>query len=143
MKHGLGLSFALLLCAAAEAADPPQPARAQDATLPQPAAYKPAARPALNLKIGDIRKYMTPNEYLAAISRPNEDDTTVVVEGARAPSYRLESEKPIPAGFPPATLWWAVRNPAQSWRVFMPDVNAPALGPTYDKVPPPIFRWGP
>ena len=141
MKHGLGLSFVLLLCAAAEAADPPQTAPTQGATLPKPAAVEPAARPPLNLKIGDIRKYMTAKEYLAAISPTDEDKTTVVVEGAREASTRLQSELPIPGGL--GALWYAARNPAQSWRIFMPDVNAPELGPTYDKVPPPIFRWGP
>lgn len=151
MKHGLGLSFALLLCAAAEAADPPHSTPAQSAMLPKPAADKPAAdkpaadkpaaRPPLNLKIGDIRKYMTPKEYLAAISPVDEDNTTVVVEGARDSSFRLQSELPVPGGL--GSLWYAVRNPAQSWRIFLPDVNAPAMGPTYDKIPPPIFRWGP
>jgi hypothetical protein len=141
MKHGLVMSFSLLLCVAAQAADPPKAAPAQRAALPKPAAEKREPRPLLNLKIGDIRKYMTPNEYLAAISAPDEDRTTVVVEGAREPSFRLESELPVPGGL--GSLWYAARNPAQSWRIFMPDVNAPALGPTYDKIPPPIFRWGP
>ena len=141
MKHGLVMSFALLLCVAAEAADPPKPAPAQRVTLPKPAAERPQAHPPLNLKIGDIRKYMTPNEYLAAINPSDEERTTVVVEGAREPSFRLESELPVPGGL--GSLWYAASNPAQSWRIFLPDVNAPALGPTYDKVPPPIFRWGP
>jgi len=30
-----------------------------------------------------------------------------------------------------------------SWRILAPDLNAPPAGPTYDKVPPPVFRWGP
>ncbi|HLA73583.1 MAG TPA: hypothetical protein VK624_18905 [Steroidobacteraceae bacterium] len=141
MKHGLVMSFTLLLCVAAEAADAPKRDPAQRVTLPKPAAERPQARPPLNLRIGDIRKYMTPNEYLAAINPPDEERTTVVVEGAREPSFRLESELPVPGGL--GSLWYAARNPAQSWRIFLPDVNAPALGPTYDKVPPPIFRWGP
>jgi len=141
MKHGLGIGFALLLCVAAEAADPPKPAPVQSATLPKPGAEKSQLRPPLNLKIGDIRKYMTPNEYLEAINLPDEDKTTVVVEGAREPSFRLQSELPLPGGL--GALWYAARNPAQSWRIFLPDVNAPAYGPTYDKIPPPIFRWGP
>lgn len=141
MKHGLAIGLTLLLCAAAEAADPPKPAPAPRATLPKPAAEQLKVRPPLNLKIGDIHKYMTPNEYLAAINPPDEDRTTVVVEGAREPSFRLQSELPLPVGL--GALWYAARNPVQSWRIFLPDVNAPAFGPTYDKVPPPIFRWGP
>jgi hypothetical protein len=138
VKHGLGMSIALLVCTTADAADPLRATAAHSATLPTSAA-KPAA---LNLRIGDVRKYMTPNDYLAAITAPDADKTTIVVEGARelAP---LQSLQPIPAGFPPATLWWAARHPLKSWRVLLPDLNAPAPGPTYDKVPPPIFRWGP
>jgi hypothetical protein len=129
MKHGLKICFAMLLCAAAAAADPPRSAAATPA-LPKP----------LNLKIGDIRKYMTPNEYLAAISAPDADKTDIVVEGARAVP-RLKSELPVPGGL--GSLWYAATNPLQSWRIFLPDVNAPAAGPVYDVVPKPIFRWGP
>jgi len=141
MKYGLGIGFALLLCSSAEAADPPHTAPTHSATPPKAAAEQLKARQPLNLKIGDIRKYMTPNEYLAAINAPDEDKTTVVVEGARETSFRLQSELPVPGGL--GSLWYAAKHPAQTWRIFLPDVNAPAFGPTYDKVPPPIFRWGP
>jgi hypothetical protein len=137
MKRGLAIGITLLLGAAAEAADPPKPARAPAAN------QKPALAKPLNLKIGDVRKYMSRKDYLLAISAPDEDKQTVVVEGARDPEFRLQSEKPIPAGFPPLTLWWALRHPANSWRILAPDVNAPVAGPVYDVVPPPIFRWGP
>ena len=42
-------------------------------------------------------------------------------------------------------LWWGLTHPTQSWRIFLPDLNRPAEGPREpeDKVPPPIFRWGP
>jgi hypothetical protein len=129
MRHGLAVCFALLFCAGAQGADPPKPA-----------AVQPTARKPLDLRIGDIRKYMTPQEYLAAINAPDADRTDIVVEGARA-APKLESERPVPGGL--ASLWYAARNPLQSWRVFLPDVNAPAAGPVYDPVPPPIFRWGP
>jgi hypothetical protein len=129
MKHGLGICFALLLSAAAAAADPPKPA-----------ATAPVVRKPLNLKIGDIRKYMTPNEYLAAISVPDADRSDIVVEGARG-APKLKSELPVPGGF--GSLWYAATNPLQSWRIFLPNVNAPAAEPVYDVVPPPIFRWGP
>jgi hypothetical protein len=134
MKHALGLSFTLLLCAAVEAADPPKAAPASTAP-PKPAAIKP-----LDLKIGDIRKYMTPNEYLVAINSPDADRSDVVVEGARA-APKLRSELPVPGGF--GSLWYAASNPSQSWRIFLPNVNAAAAEPVYDVVPPPIFRWGP
>ena len=129
MKNGLGMSFALLLSVAAEAADPPKPA------VTRPVASKP-----LDLRIGDIRKYMTPKEYLAAINAPDADKTDIVVEGARK-TPKLRSEQPVPGGL--GSLWYAATNPLQSWRIFLPDVNAPAAGPVYDVVPPPVFRWGP
>ncbi|MEJ0086129.1 MAG: hypothetical protein WDO72_10625 [Pseudomonadota bacterium] len=128
MKHGLGMGFALLLCAVAQAADPPKPP-----------VVLPAAKP-LALKIGDIRKYMTPQEYLAAINAPDADKTEVVVEGARV-TPKLKSELPVPGGL--GSLWYAARNPLRSWRIFLPDLNAPPAEPLYDVVPPPIFRWGP
>jgi hypothetical protein len=141
MKHGLGLGFTLLLCAAAEAADPPKPAVAPAAASATPAAVAPAARVPLNLKIGDVRKYMTPNEYLLAINAPEPDKDAIVVEGTRDPAFRLQSELPLPGGL--GSLWYAAKNPLQSWRIFTPDVNAPAMGPTFSKIPPPVFRWGP
>jgi len=129
MKHGLVIGFALLLCAAAQAADPPKPA-----------ASRPVAAKPLDLRIGDIRKYMTPKEYLVAINAPDADKTDIVVEGARQ-APKLRSELPVPGGL--GSLWYAATNPLQSWRIFLPDVNAPAAGPVYDVVPPPVFRWGP
>jgi len=129
MKRCLEIGFALLLCAAAAAADPPKPA------VTKPAAAKP-----LDLRIGDIRKYMTPKEYLAAIGAPDADKSDIVVEGARA-APKLRSELPVPGGL--GSLWYAATNPLQSWRIFLPDVNAPAAEPVYDVVPPPVFRWGP
>jgi hypothetical protein len=129
MKYGLGIGFALLLCAAAAAADPPKPA------ITPAAVNKP-----LDLRLGDIRKYMTPNEYLAAVSAPDAERSDIVVEGARAVPKHA-SERPVPGGL--ASLWYAATNPLQSWRIFLPDVNAPAAGPVYDVVPPPVFRWGP
>jgi hypothetical protein len=129
MKHGLAVCFTLLLCAGAAAADPPK-------TAAQP---PPVGKP-LDLRIGDIRKYMTPQDYLVAISAPDADRSDIVVEGARV-AAKLESEQPVPGGL--GSLWYAARNPSQSWRIFLPDVNARAAGPVYDPVPPPIFRWGP
>jgi len=97
MKHGLVIAFALLLCAAAQAADPPKPA-----------ASRPVAAKPLDLRIGDIRKYMTPKEYLVAINAPDADKTDIVVEGARQ-APKLRSELPVPGGL--GSLWYAATNP--------------------------------
>ncbi len=150
MKHGLAV-LALSLAGTVLAAEPdapvatvapppaPKPAAAADTALSTPAASVP--RKPLDLRIGHIRNYMMPNEYLAAMRPPDPERDTVVVEGQRL-LVPMKFEQPIPAGFPPATLWWALRNPSQSWRVLLPDLNAPAAGPP-DVVPPPVFRWGP
>lgn len=149
MKHGFGV-LALTLTGAVLAAEPEAPAVPVKPAAATPAAVRDetpppattaAPRKPLDLRIGHIRNYMMPNEYLAAMRQPEPDRDTVVVEGQRV-LVPMKFEKPIPAGFPPATLWWALRNPTQSWRILVPDLNAPEAGPP-DVVPPPVFRWGP
>jgi hypothetical protein len=146
MKRHLGLGLTLAICVAVEAAEPaatspvstPAPA---SAAAPPPVA-KPAHKP-LDLRVGDVRKYMMPNEYRAVLGAPDAEKNTVIVE-ARRELLPVEYEKPIPMG-PLMPLWWGLTHPTQSWRIFLPDVNRPAEGPREpeDKVPPPIFRWGP
>jgi hypothetical protein len=148
----VGLSVALAACAAVEAAEPaavvpvqtaqtpaaaPAPASEPAPAVPNP---NPALRKPLDLRIGDVRKYMMPNEFREAIGAPDAERNTVVVEAHRE-LLPVEYEKPIPT-WPLGPLWWALKNPAQSWRILLPDINAPEDGPP-DVVPPPIFRWGP
>jgi hypothetical protein len=151
----VGLGVALAACAAVEAAEPVAIATAQAASTPAsvpasppasaPASAvanpKPAIRKPLDLRIGDVRKYMMPDEFRAALDAPDAEKNTVVVE-ARRELLPVEYEKPIPT-WPLGPLWWALKSPTQSWRILLPDINAPEDGPTVDKVPPPIFRWGP
>jgi hypothetical protein len=138
MKHRLGLSVTLVLCATAEAADLPAP------STQTPAATVPLARPTpskpLDLRVGDIRKYMLPHEYREAINAPDPDKSAIVVEGTRY-LLPMESMQPIPGGI--FGLWYAAKHPTKAWRLLVPDLNAPPDGPPVDKVPPPIFRWGP
>jgi len=144
----VGLVVALAACAAAEAAEPTavvpptQPAVAP-AAAPAPAVPnpKPALQKPLDLRIGDVRKYMMPNEFRAALDEPDADKNTIVVEAQRE-LLPVTYERPIPMG-PLLPLFWALRHPTESWRIFLPDLNRGADGPTEDKVPPPIFRWGP
>jgi len=150
MMRRVGLGVALAACAAVEAAEPvvsPEPAKA----APPVAAATPATAPApkttpvkpLDLRIGDVRRYMMPDEYRAALDAPDDDSNTVVVEGRRE-LLPVDSEKPIPMG-PLLPLWWGLTHPTQSWRIFLPDVNRGPEGPREpeDKIPPPVFRWGP
>ena len=152
MKHRVGLGLALAMCAAAEAAEPPASASVPAApasaiptlapvtnSAPVPAA-KPAPAKSLDLRVGDVRKYMMPNEYRAVLGAPDAEKNTVVVEGKRE-LLPVEYEDPIPT-WPLGPLWWGLKNPSQSWRIVLPDINRPEDGPP-DQVPPPIFRWGP
>ncbi|HEY6125150.1 MAG TPA: hypothetical protein VIV63_10895 [Steroidobacteraceae bacterium] len=94
----------------------------------------------LDLRIGNVTRYMMPSEYRAALGAPDMEKNTVVVEAKRE-LLPVEYEEPIPT-WPLGPLWWGLKNPSQSWRIFLPDINAPEDGPP-DVVPPPIFRWGP
>ena len=155
MIRRLGLGVVLAACAAVEAAEPvvaPEPAKpAAPATAPAPApavtpaaaVAKPPAPKPLDLRIGNVRKYMMPDEYREAIGAPADDENTVVVE-ARRELLPVEYEEPIPT-WPLGPLWWGLKNPTQSWRIFLPDINRGDEGPREpeDKVPPPVFRWGP
>ena len=149
MIRRVGLGVALAACAVAEAAEPTvvaPPAKATPAPAPvstvAPAVPnpKPALQKPLDLRIGDVRKYMMPNEFREAIGAPDADKNTVVVEGRRE-VLPVQYEKPIPTG-PLVPLFWGLMHPASSWRIFLPDINAPAQGKP-DVVPPPVFRWGP
>ena len=143
----VGLGVALAACAAVEAAEPTavvpptQPAVAP-AAAPAPAVPnpKPALQKPLDLRIGDVRKYMMPNEFRAALDEPDAEKNTVVVEAQRE-LLPVQYEKPIPVG-PLVPLFWGLMHPTQSWRILLPDLNRAPDGPP-DVVPPPIFRWGP
>jgi hypothetical protein len=152
----VGLGVALAACAAVEAAEPIAIAPLQTASTPtvapastsastEPVAPAgpspaPAIRKPLDLRIGDVRKYMMPNEFRAALAEPDADKNTVVVEAKRE-LLPVEYEKPIPI-WPLGPLYWALKNPANSWRILLPDLNRPPDGPP-EVVPPPVFRWGP
>ena len=143
MKCATSIAGALLVCTAIQAAEPARPTPAAIAAPARPAAGRDAEPlpGKLDLRVGDIRKYMTPEEFRALLAGREEEQNTVLVQ-ANVPLLPVKSEQPIPSGMPLLPLWWAVTNPTQSWRILVPDLNAPPPGPP-DKVPPPIFRWGP
>jgi hypothetical protein len=140
MKHAVGLSLALILSATADATEPVVPKPVGE-PIPNTDAHSPG-RKRLDLRAGRIQDLMLPRDLEAMMKAPDWEKDAVVVEGQRE-LLEMKFEKPIPSGFPPATLWWALRNPLQSWRIVLPDMNAPEIGPTVDKVPPREFRWGP
>lgn len=130
------VGLALLFSAAVEAADPPAPPVA-DKPAPTPATT--SARAPLKLQIGDVRKYMMPNEYRAAIDAPDADKTTIIVQGER-PAPPLQSEQPLPAGL--AAYYSLFRHPTKAWRLFLPDPHGVPDGPP-DVVPQREVRLGP
>lgn len=145
---GLSVGIALLLATSAgvPAAEPPVPAAQAEKPAPavpaQPASAAtsaPSARATLNLQVGDIRNYMMPSEYRAAINGPDSDNADIVVHGER-PAPPLKSTQPIPGGI--VTPFWMMAHPLKAWRAFLPDPNAPPPGPP-DVVPKREFRWGP
>jgi hypothetical protein len=147
MKRHVGLGLTLAMCAAAEAAEPAAAstvsAAPASAAAPAPAPEaKLVPRKPLDLSVGDVRSYMMPNEYRAALGAPDADKNTVVVEAKRE-LLPMKSDQPVPGGI--IAPFWAIANPLQAWRILVPDLKRPEEGPRepHDKVPPPIFRWGP
>ena len=137
-KFALGV--ALVMSAATQAADRPAAAPRSEASKPakSPASAKPEVRKPLDLRIRDVREYMTPELLNALINAPDPDSNTIVVEGTRLlPMEHIEN---VPPGL--VSLWYAAKHPANAWRIFAPVVNAPEFK-NENKVPPPIFRWGP
>lgn len=143
MKHGLGV-LALLFAVAADAAEPPVASSAPASNAPAPRSEAksdkpPPARKPLDLRVGSIRNYMMPKDYLDAVTRPDADQDTVVVEGQRelAPMKQVEQ---VPGGL--ASLGYAATNPLNAWRIFAPVVD-PRATQRPSVIPPPIFRLGP
>lgn len=130
----IALSIALVACTSAEAVEPVTALRSVPAVTAEPL---PAKR--LDLRIGNVRNYMMPNEYREALSMPDADKDTVVVEGNR-PLLPVKYDQPVPGGI--VAPFWALAHPLQSWRLLVPDPKAPPPGPP-DVVPPRVFRWGP
>jgi hypothetical protein len=137
MDIRIAIAVALLAAGAAQAAEP----AAASSTDKKPAAAQSAVRAPLKLGIGDVRKYMMPNDYRSTINAPDADKTTVVVQGERSVAP-LQSERPQPVGL--GAVYSLFRHPTTAWRLFVPDTSAyaPQPGPP-DVVPPREFRWGP
>ena len=145
MKCGFYIAAAILVWTSAQAVEPkPAPsAVATSSSVPAPAA--PASGPEqlpkrLDLRVGDIRKYMTPEEFQALLTPPDEANTVVVTGTVLLP---MKSELDVPTGI--MAPFWALANPHRAWRLFLPDprIDITKIPPPESKIPPPIFRWGP
>ena len=108
-----------------------------------PAASDPSVvRKPLDLRLGDIRRYITPEEYRALMGAPALEANTVVVK-ADAPLLPMKSSHDIPGGI--LTPFWALANPHKIWRLVLPDprIDITKIPPPVTPVPPREFRWGP
>jgi hypothetical protein len=112
----------------------------EPAPAPSTKAVAAPAKP-LDLRVGDIRKYMTPEEFQALSRQPDESNTVVVQ--ANAPLLPMKSALDVPGGI--IAPFWALVHPTQAWRLFLPDarVDIRSIPPAENKIPPPEFRWGP
>lgn len=126
------LVLLMLAPAAALAAEPAAPASASPSAVRKP----------LDLRLGDIRRYITPEEYRALLGAAAQDDNTVVVK-ADAPLLPMKSPLDIPGGI--LTPFWALANPHKIWRLVLPDarIDITKIPPPDTPVPPREFRWGP
>lgn len=139
MSAGL---LAALLSSAAWAEEPQAPPAkpVQSAVDTEAKPEIPASQP-LDLRIGDVRKYMTPEEFRALINATDEANTVIVK--ADAPLVPMKSALDVPGGI--LAPFWALAHPTQAWRLFLPDarIDITKIPPPENKVPPPEFRWGP
>ena len=134
------IGMMLVLAAMSAAADPPKRNSAAPHTEPgvaKPGSLSPAP---LKLHVGDVRQYMMPSEFAAAVNAPDAESNTVVVEGSRQKLLPMKSLQPVAPGI--VAPFWAVAHPTQAWRIFVPDLRAAPLGPP-DVVPKPEQRLGP
>jgi len=145
MQVVIAIAVALLVSAAANSAEPPAATKKPVKPAPAASAPAPARAPASNtpaplkLQVGDVRKYMMPNEFIDALTAADADKTTIIVQGDR-PIPKLKSEQPLPQGLP--AYYSLFRHPDTAWRLFLPDPNGVAAGPP-SPVPDREFRWGP
>ncbi|MFN5011877.1 MAG: hypothetical protein ACK5F5_11785 [Gammaproteobacteria bacterium] len=117
------------------AEQPGQPGRSAQPALSQPVAPAAvsAAAPRLDLRLGDLRRFVSAEDLYA----PWTTDLDEVVIRPRREPPDLPERRAVPTGL--GGLVWGVRNPIQSWRLFVPDPNASAAAPRSpaDPQPPP------
>src|SRR5688572_7239119 len=97
MKCGFSIAAAILVWTSAQAVEPkPAPsAVATSYSVPAPASGPEQLPKRLDLRVGDIRKYMTPEEFQALLTPPDEANTVVVTGTVLLP---MKSELDVPTG---------------------------------------------
>jgi hypothetical protein len=72
------------------------------------------AKPSLDLRAPEIRRIVSQEE----LQRPLEDEYEVQVQQEQVQVEGMRPEIYVPGGL--ASLPWAVMNPTQAWRIFLP-----------------------
>jgi len=80
----------------------------------------PPRRP-LDLRLGDLRRYFTPEELQSPLPDLIADE--ILVEGVGG-AEASPAGPPIPVGL--VAPYWAATHPLSAWRIFLPDPNAVA-----------------
>jgi hypothetical protein len=88
---------------------------------PDSAAGVPLPRRPLDLRLGDLRRFFTPEELQPPVPGVIADE--VLVEGAGG-TDATPYGPPIPVGL--VAPYWAATHPLSAWRIFLPDPNAVA-----------------
>lgn len=110
------------------------PAPAAAPSVPSPGGSP--GGPPLDLRLGDLRRYVPPEALYAPWT--DELDEVLVRSHRRPPD--LPERRAVPQGL--GGLFWAARRPTESWRLFVPDPNAAAVPPrSPDDPQPPPGSW--
>jgi hypothetical protein len=107
---------------------------------PAPASPAHAATPArsphtLDLRLGDLRRYLDPTE----LDTPTSDEMEeIVVRGQKLPPLPERREIPRALG----AIIYSLQNPLQAWRILAPDPNVELQPRSEDdpREPPGAFR---
>lgn len=110
-KHtgGTAVFLALVACCGT------MPAQAMETTA-RTHAVVPAKPAALDLKLGDLRRFLDSSEFDTPLSQELEE---IIVNGRRPEP--LPEQRVIPSGL--GSLVYALSHPTQAWRILVPDPN--------------------
>lgn len=132
----VGLVSGLLSACPVAAAETGTPVSGPSEARP-PEAPLAASAPRLDLRIGDMRRHVPRQDLLAPWTSELDE---VVIRPRRTPPD-LPERRAVPQGL--GGLFWAARNPGQTWRLFVPDPNAPPVptrSPDDPRGPPGAYR---
>lgn len=123
----------------AQPATPTAPApHASSPSPPVSASGASSAAPKLDLRLGDLRGFVSAEELYAPWTTELDE---VVIRPRREPPD-LPERRAVPQGL--GGLWWAAQRPTQAWRLFVPDPNAlntvPPRSPDDPQPPPGAYR---